>query len=127
MAERFINIRFPFNDDPKGKFLEMNKGSDESIKSDLIHLLLTNKGERLYLPEFGANLKQYIFEPNDSATHNKIREEINVAISKFIPNLQVDEISIEKPEDTDHTAIIRIDYTVTEGAFSRQDFVVIQI
>ena len=62
MAEKFINIEFPFQDDNKGKFLSMNNVSEKGIKSDLIHLLLTNKGERLYLPDFGANLRQYLFQ-----------------------------------------------------------------
>ena len=66
MAERFINIAFPFQDDNvKNYFLKMNNDGKQAIKSDLIHLLLTTPGDRLYLPEFGADLRRYIFEPND--------------------------------------------------------------
>ena len=60
----FINIRFPFFDSEEGYFLDMNKRNKKAIKSDLMHLLMTNKGERFYSPEFGTNLKQYLFEPN---------------------------------------------------------------
>ena len=61
MAERFINIAFPFQDDNvKNYFLKMNNDGKQAIKSDLIHLLLTTPGDRLYLPEFGADLRRYI-------------------------------------------------------------------
>ena len=40
----------------------MNKTDKDAIRADLLHLLLTNKGERLYLPEFGSDLKKFIFK-----------------------------------------------------------------
>lgn len=131
MAEKFINIEFPFQDDNKGKFLAMNSVSERAIKSDLVHLLLTNKGERLYLPDYGANLRQYLFEPNEAEVQGKIKDEIQAAISKYIPNLKVDEISTKPGEDgesrNEHHLLVTIDYTVTEGAFKRSDSVQIEL
>ena len=60
--ESFINIKFPFKDSEKGLFIDMTQQNKRAIKSDLMHLLLTNKGERLYQPEFGTDLKKYLFE-----------------------------------------------------------------
>ena len=131
MAEKFINIEFPFQDDNKGKFLAMNSVSKRAMKSDLIHLLLTNKGERLYLPDYGANLRQYLFEPNESTVQGKVKEEIQAAISKYIPNLQVDEIGIKPGVEgqirNEHHLLITIDYTVTDGAFRSSDSVQIEL
>ena len=59
---RYINIDFPFRDSEKGFYFKLNKTDKEAIKADLLHLLLTNKGERLYMPDFGSDLK--IFNPN---------------------------------------------------------------
>ena len=73
MAQKgYINIQFPFQDDPDGKFLKMNDDVKQAIKADLLHLLLTNKGERLYMPDFGANLRKYLFEQNDDISHQAI-------------------------------------------------------
>ncbi len=128
MAQKnYINIQFPFQDDPEGKFLKMNTDAKQAIKSDLIHLLLTNKGERLYLPEFGANLRQYLFDPNDQATANGIKNEVNEAIKKFIPNLKVTELSVTASENNRHVVVIRIDYIVTISALQQADFVVLEI
>jgi phage baseplate assembly protein W len=127
MAESFINIEFPFRDDTKGKFLSLNTESKSAIKSDLIHLLLTNKGERLYLPDFGANLKRYLFEPNDDLTSTAIRNEIQEAVNKFIPNLKLTDLNIERLTNNEHVARVRIDYIVTDDVFNSSDFIVLEI
>jgi phage baseplate assembly protein W len=131
MAEKFINIEFPFQDDNKGKFLAMNNVSERAIKADLMHLLLTNKGDRLYLPDYGANLRKYLFEPNGGEIHGEIKTEIQTAISKYIPNLQVDKIELTAGEEgkirNEHHVLVTIDYTVTDGAFKRSDTVQIEL
>ncbi len=134
MAERFINIAFPFEDDKeKNYFLKMNREGKRAIKSDLLHLLLTTPGDRLYLPEFGADLRRYIFEPNDSETRGAIRSEIQQAIDKYIPNLKLTELKIENPNQgefdvrEEHAAVVRIDYIFTEGALTKADFIEITI
>ena len=130
MAERFINIEFPFQDDNnKNYFLKMNKDGKRALKSDLMHLLLTTPGDRLYLPDFGTNLRKFIFEQNDNETYNGIKEEVQSVINKYIPNLKLTELTINKPEvgeynvDIEHSAVVRIDYVYTEGALSQTDFV----
>jgi phage baseplate assembly protein W len=131
MPEKFINIEFPFQDDRKGKYLAMNDLSKRAIKSDLMHLLLTNKNERLYLPSFGANLRKYLFEQNDTKVQNNIKNEIQTAITAFIPNLQVDEITLTGGEEgqlrNEHHVLVTLDYTVTEGSFKRSDSVQIEL
>ena len=127
MGERFINITFPFEDDYKGKFLKMEKESKRAIKSDLLHLLLTQKRQRLYLPSFGVNLRQYLFEPNEGTVHAAIRREIELAIQEFIPNLTILEITVNKSERNEHAALVRIDYKVTTAAFDGNDFVEIEL
>lgn len=134
MGEKYINIAFPFSDDDnKNYFLKMNRDGQRALKSDLIHLLLTTPGDRLYLPDFGTNLRKYLFEPNDTTNNSGIKEEIQTAISKWIPNLKVTKLTVERPEEgeysssPDHTAVVRIDYLFTEGALSKSDFVVITV
>lgn len=127
MAEKFINITFPFEDDVKGKFLKMERDSKRAIKSDLLHLLLTQKKQRLYLPSFGVNLKQYLFEQNEGVVHKSIQNEIETSIQNFIPNLTILEITVTKLDTNEYAAIARLDYRVTSAAFQENDFVEIQL
>jgi phage baseplate assembly protein W len=127
MGETFINIRFPFKDSPIGNFLELTKVDKRAIKSDLMHLLLTNKGERLYLPDFGANLRKFLFEPNLLEVSNDIRNELQTEINNYIPNLKIDNLEVNPFEGNEHAVIVRLDYTVTRNTFTESDFVLIQL
>lgn len=124
---KYININFPFQDSSKGFFLDLNDSDSAAIKADLMHLILTRKGERLYLPDFGTNLLKYIFQPNDSATQSEIKEEISQTVKKYLPNLQVNEVKVEESENSEYAATVRIDYTVTEDVFETTDFIIINI
>jgi phage baseplate assembly protein W len=125
--ESFINIRFPFLDSKKGLFLDMTQQSKRAIKSDLMHLLLTNKGERLYQPEFGTDLKKYLFEPNIVTVQANIREEIQKAIDKYIPNLIVDKLEVNPIDEEEHSVIVKLEYTVTNNTFTESDFITIEL
>jgi len=121
MAEnRFINIDFPFKDSPNGFYFKLNDNDKEAIRADLLHLLLTNKGERLYLPDFGSDLRKYIFEPNDNITHEDIRNNLNETIKRYIPNLVVNDISFRNDE-IQELIIVELKYTVTDGTFASSD------
>lgn len=144
-------IDFPFRDSLKGQFVQMTESPEREIRADLIHLILTRKGSRYYLPDFGTRLYEFIFEPNDQTTWDLIETEIRDAIAKYIPNLNINSITVTSAEDsTDmivtpnvnedqrlfrvsdastqpYTAVVKIDYTVNNGAFSSSDFIIINI
>lgn len=121
MAEgKYININFPFKDSEKGFYLDLTETSKAAIRSDLLHLLLTNKGERLYMPDFGSDLKKYIFEPNDKKTHEQIKNNLNETIKKYIPNIQIDSIKFEN-ESIEESIKVIVLFTINEGVFSSQD------
>jgi phage baseplate assembly protein W len=145
-------ITFPFRDSFDGKYLDLTDFEDQEVRSSLIHLLLTRKGTRYFLPDFGTRLYEYIFEPLDGPTFNQIESEIRDSVGKYIPNLQINTISITdasteegtNPTTTqdgmtnntialpgraglEYTAKVRIDYTITNNVFNQSDFIIINI
>ena len=124
---KYININFPFQDSAKGFFLDLNNSDSAAIKSDLMHLILTRKGERLYLPDFGTNLLQFIFNPNDMTTQSEIKDEISQVVSKYLPKLKVTGVVVEESTNSEHAATVRVDYTVTDDVFEETDFIIINI
>jgi phage baseplate assembly protein W len=144
-------INFPFRDSPDGRYLDLSETPDEEIRTDLIHLLLTRKGTRYYLPDFGTRLYEYIFEPLDGPTFSQLENEIRESVRTYIPNLQITKISVydasteESSENVtvisgderifrvpgigtkEHTAKVKIDYKITSSAFESSDFVIINI
>ena len=150
MAVKY-GIDFPFRNSLKGDFLRMTEIPEDEVRANLIHLLLTRKGSRYYLPDFGTRLYEYIFDQNDIITYESIEDEIREVVKKYIPNLDINSITIvsaeEDPEEykliseeeddrlfrvsdasnKPYTAKVRIDYTVNNGTFSSSDFVIINI
>jgi phage baseplate assembly protein W len=145
-------IDFPFRDSQKGDFLSMTEIPEKEVRANLVHLLLTKKGSRYFLPDFGTRIYEYIFDQNDIITFNLIEEEIRDGVKKYIPNLDINSIDIMSAEDDPdsdektfsetederlfrvgntsskpYTAKVKIDYTVNNGAFSTSDFVIINI
>lgn len=53
------------------------------IKKNLKQLLETQRGERFMLPDFGTNLKKYLFEPKDPILYNQIKREISETFQKY--------------------------------------------
>ena len=124
---KFINIQSPFKDSNLGHYLKLNNEDNSAIKSDLMHLILTRKGERLYMPEFGTDLLKYIFDMNDDETKSAIKKDISDTVKRYLPNLIINEVSVTDSERSEHMVILRIDYTVTEESFQDTDFILLEI
>ena len=127
MGEKFININYPFRNSPEGFFLDLNSTDQSAIKADLMHLILTRKGQRLYNPDFGTDLLRYIFEPEDGFTLSQIKEEITNVVKKYLPKLQINSITVDQSTESEYAAVVRMDYTITDDVFSTTDFIIINI
>ena len=114
-----INIRFPLNDDPnKNTYFQMNQITKDAFSSDLLLLLLTERGERYYHPDYGTNLLKFIFEPNDNLTAQDIEKEIKRTVSLYLPNLTIRSVEFNRPEDNESQLNVHIKFTYTEDAFT---------
>jgi phage baseplate assembly protein W len=144
-------INFPFRDSFTGRYLDTSDLTSEEIRSDLIHLLLTRKGTRYFLPDFGTRLYEYIFEPLDGPSFSDIESEIRDVVNTYMPNILITNITItdaslgDEDKGTyidsngertyrvagltqkEHTAKIKIEYKSTNDVFNASDFVIINI
>ncbi len=112
----YINIKFPLEDDVnKNKLFALNQTTKDAIRSNLLLLLLTEKGERYYYPDYGTNLLKFIFEPNDNITENDVSTDIKETVYKFIPYLTIKDIQFNRSENV---LSVLIPFVYSEGAFS---------
>lgn len=68
------------------------------IKNDLLQLLLTAPGERVFRPDFGTALRKSTFEPMDTFTVNSIKTSMARTIAQFEPRVKTSEIIIERDD-----------------------------
>ena len=106
-----IGVAFPLDE------VNIFKGTEtvrEQVKSNLINLLLTEKGERVNEPNFGVGLKKILFE--QQLNREELEEKINFQINFYIPEIQL--ITAEVGEiDDDHRVYLTIAYKFkTDGS-----------
>jgi len=101
-----IGVAIPFNG--SGVFKSTFSTKDQ-IKSNLINLLLTYKGERILNPEFGADLPRLLFEPINNETLAKIQNQIITSVAIYIPEINITNIEITPDTDT-NTIYINVIY-----------------
>ena len=99
-----IGVSLPFNG-PSGPF-NKTYSTKEQIKSNLINLLLTNKGERVFNPEFGADIRRVLFEGITEDTSALIQNLITTNVNYFIPEVDVVDVVVEPNEDNNSYNII---------------------
>lgn len=75
----------------------------EAIRQSVINILTTNRGERPFMPDFGANLSKYLFENFDSITSDRIKEEIRYALANYEPRVKI--LDIKVTDRSDNNAI----------------------
>ena len=71
----------------------------EQTKANMLNYLLTNKGERVFRPNFGANLRSLLFENIQDSTMDDIQASIQRDISLFFPNVVVQQIQFNNEPD----------------------------
>ena len=103
-----IGVSLPFNGPVA---FNSTYSTYDQIKSNLINLLLTNKGERVFNPEFGADLKTVLFEGITEDINDIIRSLISTNVSIFVPEVTITNLNVVKDEDH-NTISLTVQYRI---------------
>lgn len=82
----------------------------ENVRESIQIILLTEPGERIMLPEFGAGLRTFLFEPNTVATRRLIEERITQALERWEPRIKLLSVSVEADAADPQAAVATIHY-----------------
>ena len=106
-------IKYPFSsDNVDNVFMDVNGTVLDGLKSQVLHVIFTPKGQKLRDPDFGTNLVSYLFSQNDTGTLSDIKSEIATKLKSLIPSIDLDDISAVADPSTDHGLIVTVSYTV---------------
>lgn len=126
--KQYLGIRYPFtSQDFQNFYIDLNSSLKGKVKSQIMHVIFTPKGQRLRNPEFGTDLIKYIFDPNDTATWESVKNEIKDSVSRWVNNVNLKDIQIVKNVDDDLEIFVRVDYTINIGNKSNDDSMVVQL
>ncbi len=85
---------------------------EQDIEQAIRIILLTERGERLMLPGFGAGIRNYVFEPNSAATHRGIEGAIRTALVDWEPRIDLERVQAVADPDRPNRVLVHIDYRV---------------
>lgn len=98
-----------------GTLFSMSFDVKQQIGDNLKNLLLTNTGERLMLPDFGANLRDFVFEVSNEDVVQSSIARIGRVVAKYMPFVELDnfETRTEKSKNGNTIGIVvRVTYSV---------------
>ncbi len=89
------HLSFPFRIGSNGRTAIVSS-QEQHVRDEIIQLLLTNPGERVFLPEFGGGLRRLVFEPLDEATRGVTKAMITQALSTWLGHrVTLENLSVE--------------------------------
>ena len=87
---------------------------EEDIAQSLYILLSTYPGERITNLQYGCDLRQMVHEPINSSTAATIRDIIELAVLKYEPRVDLDEIQIDNKQEQEGVLHIKLFYTIVK-------------
>jgi len=108
-----LGIALPFG--PGQSNFRLNYTTLDQARTNIVNLLLTHKGERFMQPEFGTNLRRFLFRQNTQNLEDDVREDLLQAIKFWLPYVKVETIDIDRSVQNieQYTIHVAITFSVT--------------
>lgn len=102
------SMSFPPRVDANGRFA-WSEG-ENNIRESIAVILKTESGERVGVPDFGAGLGRFLFEPNNAGTHARMQDAIVLALSRWEKRIKVEAVDIVADARDAEVALATIAY-----------------
>ena len=127
IKKQYFDIKYPFTNDGVEKYeLDLSRNEKDKVASQLVHLLFTPKGQKLRNPQYGTDLIQYIFEPNDNLAWQSIKTEIQDSVNRWLPGVDLTNVEVMASENGEQI-FVRIDYSVRNGNYVYNNSIAVEI
>jgi len=90
--DQLLGLAFPIVSSTGGYF--SNSEGFNTILAGIKQLILTRKGERVMLPEYGTNLRAFVFEQDTPTLRKRIKDEIAQAIFVYEPRVTIKNLAV---------------------------------
>lgn len=85
---------------------------EDDIRQAIRIILETDPGERVMRPDFGAGLRQMVFEPINTSTMALVQQRVEAALVAWEPRIEVQQVVVSAERAVLGVLDIRIDYLV---------------
>ena len=106
-------MAFPLGLD-QGRGIKLVSGPDD-VEQSIRIILSTRPGERQKRPTFGCRLQEMVFRPNNSHTHQSIKDVIMEALIQWEPRLRDLDVKVRPDQDDIDRINIEIEYMLRDS------------
>ena len=107
-----VGIEFPFGREAGGDgYFKSTKTTVDAIKNNIRLLLQTHRGERVFQPNLGMDLRSLIFEPLTEDITIQIENNIVDVFSRWLPFVDLRNINVNRKDDLNQVNI-NIDFNI---------------
>jgi phage baseplate assembly protein W len=85
---------------------------EKSIAESVRIILSTSKGERVMRPDFGCEINELVFAPNNATTHNLLCHYVEEALVKWEPRIIVEKVEAYADEEDEARINIHLEYQI---------------
>lgn len=94
------HLSFPFRIGKDGRTVRVSSVKDH-VREELIQLILTNLGERVFLPEFGGGVRRLVFENADPTTEGMTKATLTQTISRWLGHrITIEDLTVTVETET---------------------------
>ena len=94
-----------------GTLFKLSYLTKDQVISNVRNLILTTRGERIMNPDFGTNIRDYLFEQNIPDIEQRIMESIEDAFQRYMPLCKIEDMVVTQQE---HKIHIMLGFSVEE-------------
>ena len=86
--------------------------AEESIAESIWIIISTPLGSQVMEPEFGCNIHDYLFSPNNPNTVAAVVHSVQAALVRYEPRIDVLDVRAHSTAEDPNTLLINIDYRI---------------
>ncbi len=90
--EAIRGFSIPFRIDPATRSVVAASGV-EKLEENIVHILLTGKGERVMRRDYGGGLRQLVHDPSNDALRAIVQHQIASSIGRWEPRVLLEEVT----------------------------------
>lgn len=101
---------FPVQVDKRGRIALSRREAD--VEEAMLMILLTPKGQRVMRPEFGCDIHDLLFAPNDATTAGLAIYYVEEALAMWEPRIRLIDVTADADPDHAERLLITIEYEI---------------
>ena len=96
----------------QGGYFATTKTTMDAVKNDIKLLLMTQRGERLFQPFLGMNIRRFLFEQITDDTAIEIENDIVDTFQTWLPFVELRDIDVDLGDQDKNTIKINVTFNI---------------